>query len=175
MKKINFMKWGKAGAVFGILAYLIGWILSKIFEDGIATITFSFIDVDAGQQLRAGIDQSLGAKIMAAVQGIPIISQGFLQQALIVVLSGIGVFIVGRLIAVNTPFPMGKTPTTRLMLAAVYGSVILGLLLGVSLRTLSIPVWAGSVAAMIIAFGIVAAIYALLNNKVSKSVFAIPE
>lgn len=176
MAKMNVKSWGKAGALFGLLAWVVGWLVGKLFPEGIGTISFAIApsNIDVGSQLRAGVDTSLGAKILSVTQGILPVG-GILYQFLVVVISGIAVFLVGRF--AYQYLMKGRTPVTRLLLTALYGSLGIGLLLGIMVRKFAIPIWT-SVLATAIAFLIIATIYVTINKKagtIGRKLAPIPE
>lgn len=175
MVKINYKGWAKAGGVFGILAWIIAWIFQKVMpEGGLATISFAAVDVDAASRIKAGVDTSLGAKIMSALQGVPIIGQSGIYNFLVIIVSAIAIFWVGR--TLYNYLPKGKTPVTKLLLVATYGSLVVGIILGLLAKTATaIPIWFGTVLATLIAFGIVALVYVGINRKISAKIAPIPE
>lgn len=175
--KIDYKGWAKTGVVFGIVAFLFGKLMVMIAEKGLATFYFAVADFDVATPLRSGVNTGFDAKIMAYLQGIPIVGAGWINQLLVIGLSSIAIFFVGRLI-IEGIFPAKMQLRGKVgMLAetAAVGSLVVGLLLGLMItKSVQIPIWTAAFSTFI-AFGVVALVYMGLHKFVSDKYFPVAQ
>lgn len=149
-----------AGAAVGVTAisYGLGWAYNKFIADGIATLTFSAVDVNVASQIKAGVDTTLAGKLLAYMQGV--IPSGGIWGALIMLyVASFLVVLIGGLIGER--IALGKTDVARFGIGMGLAAGVIGLIVG----SMSVSVGAvGTALAMLIYFGIVALVYVNLRR-----------
>lgn len=178
MGKINYMKWGQAGIAFGFLSYLISLIYQFLFKGGIANFSFAIADVDVSNTLKSGVDSSLGTKILGLMNGI-IPSGGWLFNVLAITITGIVVFVLGRLAYEYIPRLKTNNKAQKLMTVSVMGSIIVGVALSLMSGNFSVHpslTWLWIILATAIAFFINSVIYVWLGSvKSLEKLMPVPE
>lgn len=155
---VDFKK--AAYAALGVtgISYGLGWAYNKFIADGIATITFSAVDVNVANQLKAGVDTTLAGKLLAYMQGV--IPQGGLWGALLMLfVASYIVVLIGAFIGERIAF--GKSDAGRFGIGMGLAAGAAGLFVG----SMSVSVGAvGTGLAMLIYFSIVALVYVNLRK-----------
>jgi len=155
---VDYKKSAMAAVGVTVISYGLGWVYSKYFADGIATLTFSAVDVNIASQVKSGIDTSLAGKLLSYLGGV--IPVGGTMNALLTL------FVASFLVVVLASFiadkiTVGKTETTRFGVSMAIAAGVIGLIVG------SISPSVGSLGtgiAMLIYFSIIALIYSALSN-----------
>ena len=155
---VDYKKTAMAAVGVTAISYGLGWVYNKYFADGIATLTFSAVDVNVASQVKAGIDTSLAGKLLGYLGGV--IPVGGTMNALLTLF--VASFLVVMLASfIADKIAVGKTETTKFGVSMAVSAFVIGLVAG------SVSPSIGSLGAgiaMLIYFGIVAFIYSALRN-----------
>lgn len=168
-------KYGTIGIGFGIVAYILSLIYTKLLPMIGLNSALDLTPIKEGfkSQLESGISQDLSGKLLGYLSGIPI---NFAGLAYLVV-AGIIVAIVGGFIVDMIPrkFFFVKTGTWRLVSIGVLGTLVSGFIVTfLNKEALAIPEWQ-VVVSMAGYFLVVAIVYGFLAKlKVGKKVFLEP-
>lgn len=153
-----------------VISYLLSWLYTyaraKIpaLADGIATVTFSAVDVNVGKQVLSGIDTSLAGRFLGAHLG----AFGGFQQWILLFVSAAAIITIGMY--VNKLFDLGKSENSKFAFELTLGAAVLGVILGYASPTLG---YFGTVLAMLIYFTIVAGIYSWARNLGAKNILPV--
>lgn len=141
-----------------IVSWLLTWVYAKFVPaKGLVTISFAVVDVNVGNQIKAGFDTTLAGKLLSSMIGaVPVGIQTFV----LLFVASLIVIAVGSWL--NKQFgPFGKTENMRFAFDLTLGATLVGLIVGYLNQQgnpLSIG-WFGTGAAMLLYFAIVVAVY----------------
>lgn len=175
---VDYKKWAMVGAGAGFVSWLLAWAYSLIFgQGGAGTVTFVSIgDINVRNQILTGIDTSLASQILNTFGGnFGAIAGGAFGALIIAMLGGVAIVLIGRIIYEGLPF--AKTPKGKLIAVLLYGSFVGGWLTSFLTKSGGVKLPAVNVIlAMLIYFGIVAAIFGWLSeSEMGSKYFQIPQ
>ncbi len=172
----DIMKMLRVALGISIISWLLTWLYSsllKFMQGGIATISFSAINVNVGERIKQGIGTSFAEKYIGSLLGsVPV----GVQTLILLFVSALIIVSVGTWLNRQIG-DFGKTPNTKFAFDLSIGSIVVGLLVGFASGTATLkPSLAalGTGLAVFIYFLIVAGAYNLLRNFGAKEILPTP-
>lgn len=172
----DLMKLLKVALGVSVVAWLLTWLYSSILKflgTTIATISFSAIDINVGNQISSGINTSLAGKYIGSLIGsVPV----GLQTFILLLVSAVIVVALGNWINKQVG-DFGGSENQKFAVDLTFGSIAVGLIVGfmsggVSGATGSFAIGAGI--ATLIYFLIVAFVYGMLRSLGLKGFLSTP-
>ncbi len=152
-KKIAMTALGVTGVSYGL-----GWLYNKFFAEGIATLTFSAINVDVASQIKAGIDTSLGGKLLAYLKGV-IPAGGTMSALLTLFVAAFIIVWLGGL--VRDKINYGKTDNAKFGFGMAIAAGLVGLVTGALSPSIG---YLGAALALLIYYSVIALVYTGLRS-----------
>lgn len=171
-RKIAWVSLGVA-----IISWLLSWIYSRFFPQGILNFGLSFstlpvnVQANVGSQIVSGIDPTLAGRLLGTLNGSLPMGIGAFATLFI---AAFAVVWLGTWL--NSMFGLGKSENMKFAISLTLGSTVVGLIVGAMSRTpVGQTLAIGTAVTLLIYYLIVVAIYNLARQtEMGRDVLPIP-